>query len=1287
METNLSKLILRQIRRHFGSPDHLPEELRNFVQDVDNTYANFEDDIKLLQNSIEISSQELRDSLLKQKKDVQAQKETINKIKGAIFALNPTDKNQINDHESEPTDSSYLFDSLLKLIDERNQAEEEILKLSKAVEQNPASIVITDVNGNIEYVNPKFCDLTGYQKEEAIGKNPRILKSASTTQELVANLWNTILSGKEWQGELQNKKKNGDLYWESALISPIINESNKITHFIAIKEDITERKRAEAERIRQSGLITSLLDSIPDIIFFKDTEGIYLGCNLPFAGFVGKTKDEIVGKSDFELFDHEIARSFVYYDKEMLRLKLPRHNEEWITYPDGKKVLIDTLKTPYYASDGTLIGILGISRDITLRKESEDALYRSSKKWEAIIAASPDGIGMASMDGTLQLISDKLATMYGYSNEQKEEYQGKKVFDFIDPSNHQLMFENMHGLLASDNDMKITEYLAVKRDKSKFYVDVNSTLLYNSEGVPESILFVQRDITNRKQAEEALHNERTLFRTIIDLIPDAVYVKDLEGRKIIANPKEVLFAGKNLESEILGKTDFELYPDSDAQKALEEDKLVMQTGMPIFDIDGRMVDATGKLHWLLCSKVPLRDVNGRINGLVGVSHDITEQKNAETVLLKAKQEADIANRAKSEFLANMSHEIRTPLNGVIGFTDLLLKTPLNKIQQQYVENVNISGHSLLGIINDILDFSKIEAGKMELDLVKTDVIEIVEQTSDIIKYHASQKKLELLLNIQPDMPRFAILDPIRLKQILVNLIGNAVKFTESGEVELSVAFARRNDKVGDFKFSVRDTGIGITELQQKKLFKAFMQADSSTTRKFGGTGLGLTISSILVEKMGGKIELDSEAGKGSNFYFTLELEYEYGEKFDYKSLTDIKRVLVIDDNDNNRTILEHTFHNWGIEFVGSDNGLSALKIIEKSKLFDVIIVDYHMPYINGLDTIKMIREQLSLTADEQPIILLHSSSEDIAIYEECKKLGVRFNLTKPVKSQELLHYLRNIQNRSIPDMKEPIGEAGSIPDNQSSTFSPVVLIVEDVLLNMLLMTTLVKQIVPNIVVLEAKNGQEAVDMTIANKPDLIFMDVQMPVKSGIVAAKEIRLLESEKGGHTPIIALTAGVVKGEKERCLEAGMDDFLTKPIDRVVLQKVLDKYLTFFEAEKQVKRTKTNRKNSALHIDEARFFKTIGNNQSLLQDLLEGIPIQFEGDLKSLSDGITEGNNEVIRYAAHSIRGVALNVCFNRLSELAEEMEFDFQNLDLDRRWKLYHEILEEWNHVHQLMHHLRL
>ncbi len=1538
MGNNLNKLLQRQIKKHFGSVDQIPDELKGILSDISNTYESFEDDTQLLQNSIEISSLELREAYQKHKLDAESQKETINKIKEAIFVLNPTEQSAIGNGKTHTNDSRDLFDSLIQLIEERQRAEEEILKLSKAVEQNPASIVITDTNGDIEYVNTKFCSLTGYTKDEIIGENPRILKSESTPYQLFIELWDTILSGNEWHGELQNKKKNGDLYWESALISPIINENHQITHFLAIKEDITERKLAEEERIRQTGLITSLLDSIPDIIFFKDTEGIYLGCNPPFAEFVGKTKNEIIGSSDYDLFDKETADQFRFFDKEMLKGKGAHHNEEWITYPDGHRILIDTLKTPYWASDGNLIGILGISRDITTRKAAEEALQLSSQKWEAIISASPDGIGMTSIDGRIQLMSEKLALIHGYSIDQRDEYLDKTVFDFIDPSNHKLMMENIHKLLTGEKNQKITEYLAVKKDKSRFYIDINSTILYDAKGNAESILFIERDITERKlaeetlrtktslleaqtnatidgiliigvdqrrvlinqraidlfgvppevleddddtlllkhvvgltkypdkflekvmylydhiseisqdeiefkngmvldrysapvlgtdgknygriwtfrditeskQAEELLQNERALFRTIIDLIPDAVYVKDTDGKKILANPKEVQFAGKSNEKEIIGKTDANLYPDLTAKQGLEEDMYVIKSGKSILDSEGTLVDNQGKLHSLLISKVPLRDVHGKITGLVGVTHDIsarkkseddlkqistrlalaaraggvgvwdmdlvndfllwddqmfvlygverrnagearevmlagihpddainvdnlirlaikgdkefdtefrvvwpggsihniralaavqrdnegnplhiigtnwdiTEQKNTEATLLIAKQESDSANKAKSEFLANMSHEIRTPLNGVIGFTDLLLRTPLSKIQQQYAKNANTSGHSLLGIINDILDFSKIEAGKMELDWIKADIIELIELTSDIIKYHASQKNIELLLNIQQDIPRFALMDPTRLKQILVNLLANAVKFTESGEVELKVTFDKRDGFTGEFKFSVRDTGIGISTEQQKLLFKAFSQADGSTTRKFGGTGLGLTISNMLAEKMGSKIEVISEPGKGSNFYFTLVTSYEEGERLDLADLVSVNRLLVIDDNFNNRMILEHTCKNWGISFVGIDNGNAAIKLIEESGPFDVIIVDYQMPEINGLDTIKRIRQELNLTPKKQPVILLHSSSDDIEIYDECKRQGVIFNLTKPVKSTELLHYLKSVHNQKgvsgLENEDSPLTQ--TFGDGEKTT--PKILVAEDVAINMILVTTLIKQMIPNVVVFEAKNGVEAYEMTVLNKPNLIIMDIQMPLMSGIEATMAIRNAESGSGTRIPIVALTAGAVKGEKERCIEAGMDDFLTKPLENKRLHDILVKHLNhLYQQHDQVKKRNSEKKGN-LHFDKSLLMESIGNNQVIFDELLEAIYHQFSHDLEDLEKAIQDRNLFDIKKTAHSIKGASLNMWFSQMAELAIELELNLDKGDVQELDEIYNQLRTEWEYVQKLL-----
>ena len=662
------------------------------------------------------------------------------------------------------------------------------------------------------------------------------------------------------------------------------------------------------------------------------------------------------------------------------------------------------------------------------------------------------------------------------------------------------------------------------------------------------------------------------------------------------------------------------------------------------------------------------------NVLAGV---INKKKN-EATLLKAKQEADIASKAKSEFLANMSHEIRTPLNGIIGFTDLLLRTPLNVIQQQYSENVNTSGHTLLGIINDILDFSKIEAGKMELELIKTDLIEMIGQTSDIIKYHVSQKGIEFLLNIQPGMPRFAIIDPQRLKQILINLLGNAVKFTEAGEIELKVSFTPKDEDTGFFTIHVRDTGIGIDAEQQKKLFRAFSQADTSTTRKFGGTGLGLTISNMLAQKMGSKIEIISEYGKGSDFFFTIETAFEYGKKLDGNSLSQIKRVMVIDDNDNNRLILEHTFIGWEINFVGFDNGLAALKFIEKSDPFDVIIVDYHMPYLNGLETIGMIRGKLNLSPERQPVILLHSSADDLKIYEECKKLGVKFNLTKPVKSQELLHYLKNIRqqapSREIEKVKPSIPEIVDI----SIENAPTILVVEDVLINMLLVTTSLKQFIPNARILEAKNGKEAVITATSKYPDLIFMDIQMPVMSGIEATIQIRNFEKGTKTHVPIVALTAGAIKEDKEKCLNAGMDDFMTKPIDQNLIFSMLKKYLLVLSPEIDTKGQQEKGNNYHGHFDLVNLMENIGNNQTLLKELIEMVPEQFFNDFTLLNKAINLNNKEEIKKMAHSIKGAAFSMCFNQLGQMTQEFEQNVINDDINNINAKYNSLMLEWEHI---------
>jgi PAS domain S-box-containing protein len=731
-------------------------------------------------------------------------------------------------------------------------------------------------------------------------------------------------------------------------------------------------------------------------------------------------------------------------------------------------------------------------------------------------------------------------------------------------------------------------------------------------------------------------------KKILNAVVSGLYIYDFEKQyNEYINPSYTAITGWTLDDiHAMGKNFHGLFHQEDLNKFNRHMDRIQNSKTDYFrTMEYRFQTKNDGWKWLLTYDVPFeRDIDGKVKKVLGTFIDVSERKKIEKALLESERKAQEANRAKSEFIANMSHEIRTPLNGVIGFTDLMMTTTLNKDQQQYIQNIQSASIVLMDLINDILDFSKIEAGKLELENEEFNLLEMLERTVEVIKIKAQEKNIELLFDYSPEAPVRVYGDAVRLRQIILNFLSNAVKFTEKGEIELSVKISNRNedDKLIRLRFSVRDTGIGIPENKKSDILQQFSQADNSITRKYGGTGLGLSIAKKIIDKMGSEMNIETHPGMGSCFSFEVDLHYSdtmecRSQKIPFSS------VLIVDDNRKNLEILEKIFKHWHIKVELSHNGFEALQKLETMmNTIDLIIMDYAMPYMNGIETIKKMKSELKMTADNKPMIILYSSIDSGIAEEDTVDGFIDRKLVKPATMNTLLKVLCN-HNENINQKQK---------HEKSGALSGTILIAEDNTLNRELIKKYLKKI-GVFSVFEAENGKKAIDLYVKNKEsiDLILMDIQMPEIDGYRAAHEIRSIEGQNS-NLKIIALTARSIKGEEEKAKEAGMNEFISKPIRLDTLRALLRRTLP---------KTSVSLKNWI-----EKYLTTMELSPSEIEEIISEYAHSLKNSIKKLQDAILSEDFDTIEKISHMIKGTSANVGGQPLVDLFTQMNNMLKNGD---------------------------
>ena len=778
-------------------------------------------------------------------------------------------------------------------------------------------------------------------------------------------------------------------------------------------------------------------------------------------------------------------------------------------------------------------------------------------------------------------------------------------------------------------------------------------LIFDAEGKPDFIGATANDISGQVRAERKLHESRAIYHSLVESLPINVFRKDRDGRIVFANQAMCDALGMSLD-ELIGKTDADLFGPELAAKYAKDDAWVLQTGLPFHDIESH---PNGDDHsYVEVLKAPVTSSGDRRIGIQGMFWDVTDRKKTEQSLRDAKEIAESASRAKSEFLANVSHEIRTPMNGIIGMTDLLLGTATKRENRESLELIQSSAESLLSLINDILDFSKIEAGKVELETERIDLRNDLGDTLRSLAFRAHEQDLELIARFAPNVPNQIVGDIMRLRQVIINLISNAVKFTHQGFVKLDVqmepGFNQHDDGQPSQKtrllFSVTDSGIGIAPEKQQLIFSEFLQADNTTTRQYGGTGLGLTIAKRIVELMGGQLKVESHLGKGSRFYFSADFVVDSISKIETLDSLAEKSVLIVASSSELSSNLQAILSQWKMRTFTADNPAQTLKSLKEKAIandpIDLVLLDIEVQSSSGSELAAQIRNE-KLFSQTPIIVLAKTNTVDFGVNRS--ELGIDDQLLKPIKETELHNSIAIVLGLLSP---KTTSAAGITVANDLSRNPLTVLVAEDNLVNQRLVAALLDKVGHTVVI--AKNGREAIEHFKSQYFDLVLMDVQMPEVDGFEATYEIRKHQSEQGNYRiPIVAVTAHATAADRKHCLSAGMDEYLAKPIRADDLYQLIESITGHRSTIGKPRLASSTASES--NIDWAKAFETVGGDRSLLEELITVFLNDRETLFANISSAIDDGNANELRLSAHSLKGALTHLGAREPARLAAILE----------------------------------